>query len=141
MVRLDPDGWCWLTIRTALGLAGDLTSEPRRRAGVASSAMTCALCAIARQDLELARMDGVAIPEDEWEAAIWIAALGSADALVTGVSDDEGDSWRTTIVLEDAPGEYSYPAVIQSADGAVHVFYTHQRTRMKHVRLEESDLG
>jgi predicted neuraminidase len=70
-----------------------------------------------------------------------LLSWGPRTPLVVGVSDDEGATWRIARVLEDAPGEYSYPAVIQGSDGAVHILYTHQRTRMKHVRLEESELG
>ena len=39
-------------------------------------------------------------------------------------------------VLENEPGEYSYPAVIQSHDGLVHVTYTWKRQRIRHVVLD-----
>ncbi|MCC6861885.1 MAG: neuraminidase (sialidase), partial [Bryobacterales bacterium] len=32
-------------------------------------------------------------------------------------------------------GEYSYPAIIQSSDGNVHVTYTWRRQRIRHVEL------
>ena len=44
--------------------------------------------------------------------------------------------WRAAVVLEDQPGEYSYPAVIQTADGRVHVTYTWKRQRIKHVEID-----
>jgi predicted neuraminidase len=138
MVRLRSGRLVLIYNPVGLGANGDLTVS---RAGGQSVIERYDLRALNRQgDLELARMNGVAIPEDEWEAD-GLLRWGPRTPLAAGVSDDEGASWRTSNVLEDAPGEYSYPAVIQSAGGAVHVFYTHQRTRMKHVRLEESDLG
>jgi predicted neuraminidase len=55
--------------------------------------------------------------------------------LEVAVSDD-GKAWRRGALLEDAPGEYSYPAVIQSRDGRVHVTYTWKRERIRHVALD-----
>jgi predicted neuraminidase len=48
----------------------------------------------------------------------------------------DGKSWDPLLVLESEPGEYSYPAVIQTADGLVHVTYTWKRERIKHVVLD-----
>jgi predicted neuraminidase len=45
----------------------------------------------------------------------------------------DGKVWETVHVLESEPGEYSYPAVIQTADGLVHITYTWKRLRVKHV--------
>ena len=47
----------------------------------------------------------------------------------------DGKGWDAALVLESEPGEYSYPAVIQSADGIVHVTYTWKRQRIKHVAI------
>jgi len=57
------------------------------------------------------------------------------DKLEVAVSPD-GKAWRRAVVLEDAPGEYSYPAAIQSRDGLVHVTYTWRRERIKHVVVD-----
>ena len=52
--------------------------------------------------------------------------------LSVAVSED-GAAWTPIAILEDGPGEYSYPAVIQTADGLVHIAYTWKRTAIKHV--------
>jgi predicted neuraminidase len=57
------------------------------------------------------------------------------DKLEVAVSPD-GKAWRRAVVLEDAPGEYSYPAAIQTRDGLVHVTYTWRRERIKHVVVD-----
>jgi predicted neuraminidase len=48
----------------------------------------------------------------------------------------DGSTWEAALVLETQPGEYSYPAVIQTKDGLVHITYTWQRTRIKHVVVD-----
>jgi predicted neuraminidase len=49
----------------------------------------------------------------------------------------DGRSWdEAVLVLENQPGEYSYPAVIQAPDGLVHVTYTHRRRHIKHVVID-----
>lgn len=55
--------------------------------------------------------------------------------LAVAVSDN-GQTWRQTLMLEDAPGEYSYPAVIQDRNNLVHVTYTWRRERIRHVVLD-----
>jgi predicted neuraminidase len=53
----------------------------------------------------------------------------------------DGKAWRTVLTLEDQPGEYSYPAVIQSGDGLVHVIYTWKRERIKHAVIDPTRLA
>ena len=55
--------------------------------------------------------------------------------LNVAVSGD-GRHWQAAAVLENEPGEYAYPAVIQSHDGRVHITYTWKRQRIKHVVLD-----
>lgn len=62
-------------------------------------------------------------------------------AIHLAVSRDDGETWTPPRVLEEGAGEYSYPAVIQSADGAVHVTYTWVRTRIRHVVVDPERLG
>ena len=63
----------------------------------------------------------------------------SRSPLNIAVSED-GKVWKAALVLEDQPGEYSYPAVIQSSDGLVHVTYTWKRERIKHVVINPTTL-
>jgi predicted neuraminidase len=49
----------------------------------------------------------------------------------------DGKNWIQILTLEDEPGaQFSYPAVIQSSDGMVHITYTWKRFRIKHVVLD-----
>ena len=57
------------------------------------------------------------------------------EKLEIAVSAD-GKAWRPAVTLEDAPGEYSYPAMIQTRDGLVHVTYTWKRYRIKHAVVD-----
>jgi predicted neuraminidase len=52
----------------------------------------------------------------------------------------DGVTWEAALVLEDADGEYSYPAVIQTSDGLVHITYTWRRERIKHVIVDPTRL-
>jgi len=45
------------------------------------------------------------------------------------------DTWRRWLHLETAPGEFSYPALLQANDGTIHVVYTHQRTAIAHATI------
>jgi predicted neuraminidase len=47
----------------------------------------------------------------------------------------DGREWKQAVVLENEPGEYSYPAIIQTSDGKIHITYTWKRQRIKHVVL------
>jgi len=55
---------------------------------------------------------------------------------------ENGEDWQAALVLEDEPKkEFSYPAVIQSQDGLVHITYTWKRQRIKHVVLDPAKLA
>lgn len=56
--------------------------------------------------------------------------------LVVAVSEDQGRTFHDRLTLESAPGEYSYPAIVQAPDGKVHVTYTHRRTHIRHVTFD-----
>jgi len=52
----------------------------------------------------------------------------------------DGKTWDQVLALETDPGEYSYPAVIQTTDGMVHITYTWKRERIKHVVVDPARL-
>jgi predicted neuraminidase len=53
----------------------------------------------------------------------------------------DGRHWNAGIILENKPGdEYSYPAVIQTTDGLLHITYTWNRKRIKHIVLDPAKL-
>ncbi|NOY82377.1 MAG: exo-alpha-sialidase [Kiritimatiellaeota bacterium] len=53
----------------------------------------------------------------------------------------DGRRWQQAGVLEDAAGEFSYPAVIQSSDGLVHITYTWKRIGVRHVVVDPMQLS
>jgi len=48
----------------------------------------------------------------------------------------DGKAWRMVQTLEEQPGEFSYPAIIQAGDGQLHIAYTWNRRHIKHVTLD-----
>jgi predicted neuraminidase len=48
----------------------------------------------------------------------------------------DGRIWTMVLTLEDQPGEFSYPAVIQATNGKVHITYTWKRVKIRHVELD-----
>ena len=68
-------------------------------------------------------------------------AKGDRWPLDVAVSTD-GLKWRHVLTLESEPltSGYSYPAVIQTTDGKVHVTYTWGRKMIKHVVLDPRKL-
>ena len=56
------------------------------------------------------------------------------DNLRLAVSADDGRTWRTGAILEEAEHqEYSYPNLAEDRQGRIHLTYTWQRERIKHV--------
>ncbi|MBV8748650.1 MAG: exo-alpha-sialidase [Candidatus Eremiobacteraeota bacterium] len=59
--------------------------------------------------------------------------------LALAVSDD-GLHFRRFLTVEHDPGEYSYPALIQTADGSLALTYTWKRERIRFVRVPLADV-
>jgi alpha-L-rhamnosidase len=70
----------------------------------------------------------------------WVNGKGPRTPLNVSVSSD-GKTWNAALVLEDSPiSQYSYPSVIQTKDGLVHIVYTWRRERIKHLVIDPSKL-
>jgi len=52
-------------------------------------------------------------------------------------SFDGGETWEGQRTLEADWGEFSYPSIIQSSDGMIHVSYTYRRYTITHVAFDE----
>jgi predicted neuraminidase len=53
----------------------------------------------------------------------------------------DGETWEAAAVLENEPGaEFSYPTIIQTSDGLVHLTYTWKREKIKHVVINPARL-
>ncbi|MCJ8210011.1 exo-alpha-sialidase [Mucilaginibacter sp. RS28] len=67
-------------------------------------------------------------------------AKGPRTPLNLSVSKD-GKTWYAAVILEDSPiSQYSYPSVIQTRDGMIHVVYTWRRLRIKHQVIDPKKL-
>jgi len=67
-------------------------------------------------------------------------AKGARTPLNVAISKD-GKTWYAALILEDSPiSQYSYPSVIQTKDGLVHIVYTWRRQRIKHVVIDLNKL-
>ena len=65
---------------------------------------------------------------------------GPRTPLNVAVSKD-GKAWNAALVLEDSPvSQYSYPSVIQTKDGMVHIVYTWRREKIKYIRVDPRQL-
>lgn len=65
---------------------------------------------------------------------------GFRSPLNLAVSAD-GKTWQAALVLENEPAsEFSYPAIIQTADGMVHMTWTWKRKRIKHAVIDPATL-
>jgi Predicted neuraminidase (sialidase) len=79
--------------------------------------------------------------KDGWYLLVYNPTIQGRDdraKLNVAISKD-GIKWNDAFILESEDiGEFSYPAVIQTADGRIHITYTYNRVNIKHVVLEET---
>jgi predicted neuraminidase len=62
--------------------------------------------------------------------------------LCLAVSKDDGKTWKPQAhTLENEPGEYSYPAMIESSTGTLEMTYTWRRTHIKYVSVNPKEMG
>jgi predicted neuraminidase len=54
------------------------------------------------------------------------------------LSLDEGRTWPFCRALETGEGSFSYPSLVETKDGNIHVTYSHHRQFIKHVELNEA---
>lgn len=53
----------------------------------------------------------------------------------------DGKTWEAALAFEDEPKkEFSYPAIIQTKDGLVHITYTWKRAKVKHIVIDPAKL-
>jgi predicted neuraminidase len=62
-------------------------------------------------------------------------------SLALAVSHDQGQSWKTVRHIEqlnDGKSEFSYPYLIRNKDGTMHLLYTWNRKRIRHVQFNDN---
>jgi len=86
-------------------------------------------------------IDGVTLADGR-QILVFNPIIIGRNELAVAVSKD-GNKWNAAVLLENDPdsnAEFSYPAVIQSKDGLIHVTYTWNRKLIKHVVIDPSML-
>ncbi|MGI4854983.1 MAG: sialidase family protein [Janthinobacterium lividum] len=83
-------------------------------------------------------IDAIALPDGR-VVLIYNNTVTGRTPLNLAVSTD-GEHFRMFKTLEDAPGEYSYPALVQAANGDLLMTYTWNRKDIKYVRLPVADV-
>jgi predicted neuraminidase len=58
--------------------------------------------------------------------------------LTLTLSTDGGRTWTQKRNLETGEGSFSYPSIIQSRNGLIHVTYSYRRLFIKHFQVDEA---
>jgi len=89
-------------------------------------------------------LDGIRLANGHW-LLVYNDTTEGRRSLAVSISTDEGRTWRKTRHLEKhETGAYHYPAVIQGADGLIHVIYSYfveGGKTMKHAAFTENWVG
>ena len=125
-----PSGRLQALVRTQSGRVGETWSS--------DGGLTWTPVALTALPNPNAGIDAVSLRDGRY-LLVYNHSVDGRSPLNVAVSRD-GTAWDAALVLERDPGEYSYPAVIQSRDGLVHITYTWRRERIKHVVLDPARL-
>jgi predicted neuraminidase len=82
-----------------------------------------------------AAIDAVRL-QDERIALVWNDSQEARNPLTLALSEDEGETWVCRRDLVTGEGQFHYPAIIQSADGKIHVSFTNNRKTIDHIALD-----
>lgn len=131
-----PDGKMQILCRTRQGVVGQSWSEDGGRTWSAISA--------AGLPNPNAGLDAVTLKDGRqllvYNHTTRGGGFSSGRNMLNVALSTDGQHWVPVLTLERDKGEYSYPAVIQSADGKVHITYTYRRQSVKHVVLDPKQL-
>jgi predicted neuraminidase len=115
-----PDGWIWRTISLDQGETWETptpTVLPNPNSGIDLLRLQSGKLALAYN------------PSDRLRTPLCVAISG------------EDERWQAKFTLEQGQGEFSYPALAQTADEAIHLVYTYKRQHIQHARFTESWLA
>ncbi len=86
-------------------------------------------------------LDGLRLANGHW-LLVYNDTISGRSSLALSLSIDEGRTWTRRRHLEkQATGAYHYPAMIQAADGTIHIVYSYfagEGKSMKHVATNEA---
>ncbi len=84
-----------------------------------------------------AGIDGISLPNGQHLLVYNPTEDGKNDRAKLNIAiSKDGKNWTDIYELENqTTGEFSYPAMVQTADGLIHVTYTWKRQKVKHVVL------
>lgn len=83
-------------------------------------------------------IDAVGLKDGQF-LLVYNASTTERNVLNLAVARD-GRQWTPELVIEEGSGEFSYPAIIQTSDGLVHITYSRNRQRIRHVVVDPTKL-